>query len=88
MSVVSRWKLALVIFVFLNGSCSTWLTWVKSIEILVELDVTMNLKDRILLITDLKYKMYFSTSKSFKQAISKDSGYGISIQLPFYVETS
>ena len=29
LSEVSKWKFELVIFVFLNGPCSTYLTWEK-----------------------------------------------------------
>ena len=39
-------KASLSHIVFINGPCSTWLPWQKSIKKLVELDVTMNLKFR------------------------------------------
>ena len=41
-----------------------------------------------LLIRDEKYQICSSTSKNFKQVIRKISGYGIFIDLSFYIETS
>ena len=46
-------------------------------------------KGPILLITDLKKEIFFFLrARVSKQVISKGSGYGIYIQLAFYIETS
>ena len=46
-------------------------------------------KGPILLITDLKTEnVFFLRARVSKQVISKGSGYGIYIELAFYIETS